>query len=121
MQLCSEQVPRFNACSHCVGVLQGSIAQGQNGVVFQSRSGDFAEWIKRQPGEHPFSEGDVVGFNAQGFLTRKTHGAAQVGIISRVAALEGSTPPVEQRYLYDRVAYVGHVPVKLRGACRASY
>jgi hypothetical protein len=72
------------------GVFQGAIAQGQQGAVFQSRSGDFAEWIRRKPGEAPFEAGDVVGFDQNGNLTRQTLHAVQVGVISRIAAVEGS-------------------------------
>jgi hypothetical protein len=34
-----------------------------------------AEWHKRDPGEAPFSEGDIVGFNKRGEITRQTRGA----------------------------------------------
>eukprot|EP01047_Picozoa_sp_COSAG01_P083602 COSAG01_NODE_17563_length_1140_cov_1.959654_2_plen_183_part_01 len=52
-----------------------------------------------------------------------SHGASiimrQVGVISRWAVVEGSAPPSSERAAYDRVAFVGIVPVKLRGGVQA--
>ncbi len=67
-------------------------------------------------GEVPFEEGDVVGISPQG-LTRNTQNAPQIAVISRWAAIEASTPSVADRDAFDRVAYTGQVPVKLRGSC----
>jgi hypothetical protein len=40
-------------------------------------------------------------------------------VISRWAVVEGSAPPSSERAAYDRVAFVGIVPVKLRGGVKA--
>jgi len=101
------------------GSFQGAIAQGSAGAVFRSRSGDVAEWVRRRGTEAPFDEGDVVGFDENGHLTRSTAGVAQVGIITRIAAVEGSVPSSVDAGSYDTVAYLGHVPVKVVGHCKA--
>jgi hypothetical protein len=41
-----------------------------------------------------------------------------VGIISRIAVVEGSFPGSKEQADFDRVAYTGHVPVKVVGPCR---
>ena len=88
--------------------------RSNGGVVLRSTAGDFAEWHRRAEAEQPFVEGDVVGIASNG-LTRRTKGMPQVGVVSRRAVVEGSVPALEQREFYDRVAYTGHVSVKLRG------
>jgi hypothetical protein len=74
-----------------------------------------AEFHKRDPSEDPFEEGDIVAFGSHG-LTRKTTAARQLGVISRRAIVKGSRPadPAVMSD-FDAVAYMGIVPVKLRG------
>jgi hypothetical protein len=84
-----------------------------NGVKLVSTQGDFAEWHRRKEGEAPFEGGDVVGFH-NGAISRVIHPRApMLGVVSRMAVVEGSLPPKEVRHLYDTVAYTGVVPVKL--------
>jgi hypothetical protein len=85
---------------------------GGQGVKLESRQGDFAEWHRRRAGEPPFLEGEVVGFDSQGRLSRRTTGARMLGIISRSAVVEGSAPLQGDRASYDTVAYAGLVPVR---------
>eukprot|EP01048_Picozoa_sp_COSAG05_P012705 COSAG05_NODE_1295_length_5251_cov_4.221273_1_plen_610_part_00 len=95
------------------GMELGALDRGTDGgLKLQSSQGDFAEYYRRAPGEMPFEEGDVVGFRS-GMLTRKTDGCTMVGVISRMAVVEGSGPPAKERHLYDTVAHCGLVPVKL--------
>jgi hypothetical protein len=102
------------------GAEQGGIEPGGAGAVFRGKGGDFAEWHRRDPSEKPFEEGDVVGFDGDSMiLTRRTIGMKMVGVITRMTVIEGSCPPASQRHLYDTVAYVGQVPVKVRGRCQA--
>jgi hypothetical protein len=113
--------PAYLDFENSEGRWQGSIGQAASGAKFLSRSGDFAEWCRRRPDEAPFEQGDVVGFDEAGLLTRRTASlrCSQMGIISRVAAVEGSVPDKAHRDQYDIVAFTGIVPVKLRGSCEA--
>jgi hypothetical protein len=92
----------------------GAIVRQGPGVTLTSGQGDFAEWHRRRAGEPPFEEGDVVGFDRNGSISRKTAGATMVGVISRKAVVEGSAPAAHERMEYDTVAYCGVVPVKVR-------
>ena len=95
------------------GIELGAVVRGvEGGVKLQGPQGDFAEYYRRAPGEKPFEEGDVVGFR-NGTLTRRTDRCAMIGVVSRMAVVEGSAPPAEDRHLYDTVAHCGVVPVKL--------
>jgi hypothetical protein len=92
----------------------GAIIRGEKGgVVLKSRDGDFAEWHRRAKGEAPFSEGDVVGFGRDGCISRVTRSCNMIGVITRMAVVEGSAPPERERHLFDTVAYQGIVPVKV--------
>ena len=94
------------------GIELGAVVRQGFGVKMQSGQGDFAEWHRRASGEDPFEEGDVVGFR-RGCITRNTHGCSALGVVSRKAVVEGTTPPEAERHLFDTVAYCGVVPVKL--------
>jgi hypothetical protein len=107
--------------------LQFNDAQGQDIGALQltegkyleltGTSGDFAEYHLRDPSQDPFEEGDLIGFGADG-LTRRTDGKdiGQLGVISRRAIVKGSRPTsVNDISKYDSVAYMGIVPVKVRG------
>eukprot|EP01047_Picozoa_sp_COSAG01_P027968 COSAG01_NODE_1864_length_9036_cov_10.407519_4_plen_502_part_00 len=63
----------------------GAIVQQGGGVTLTSGQGDFAEWHRRRAGEPPFEEGDVIGFDRQGLISRRTAGATMLGVISRKA------------------------------------
>eukprot|EP01043_Picozoa_sp_COSAG02_P012684 COSAG02_NODE_493_length_21166_cov_13.181318_13_plen_1358_part_00 len=117
---------------------QGNVGDDRSaGVVLRSHdTGDFAEWHPRMPGERRlFEQGDVVGFwaapdgtsspydgRSSYYISLKTIGAKQLGVISRQAIVEGSCPfgeglkPSSWRATWDTVAYCGRVPVKLIGS-----
>jgi hypothetical protein len=128
------------------GRTMGSIEQNPQGhAMLSTPAGDFAEWHPRMPGEAPFEEGDVVGMVEmqmrqmlqlqqrlqrqtgdsgaeqvgtlhQLYISRRTHNALAVGVITRRAAVAGSAPSQSQdRELFDTVAYIGRVPIKVRG------
>ena len=79
-----------------------------------------AEWHRRAPAEPRFEVGTVVGISGDGLLSRNTTHAAMVAVVSRQAAVEGSCPgPGEDRAAFDSIAYVGRVPVAVRGRWRA--
>eukprot|EP01043_Picozoa_sp_COSAG02_P070491 COSAG02_NODE_12502_length_1536_cov_0.938761_2_plen_436_part_01 len=94
------------------GIELGAVVRQGLGVKMQSGQGDFAEWHRRASGEGPFDEGDVVGFR-RGCITRNTQGCSALGVVSRKAVVEGTTPLETARHLFDTVAYCGVVPVKL--------
>jgi hypothetical protein len=97
------------------GLERGSISLGPNGVYLSSTTGDFCEWHPRAVGEKPMEEGDLVGFDEEGKLTRRTTQSRMIGIITARGIVEGHQPPVQTRQDYHRVAYTGRVPVKVVG------
>ena len=112
------------------GVDIGSIQAGRGGrgLTLTSSAGDFAEWHMLTPEQlragtgggagRQLAEGDVVGFTPSELIGLKTSGTDIVGVVSRCAAVEGSTPAAPDRPKFELVAYTGRVPVKVRGLAR---
>ncbi|MCK4916086.1 MAG: hypothetical protein KAS89_07935, partial [Candidatus Eisenbacteria sp.] len=87
------------------------------GVAYESASGDYAEWLERLDPAEALEPGDIVGVFG-GKVTRSTTGAQQVMIVSHAPIVLGNMPPEDQEHLYCRVAFMGQVPVKVRGPVR---
>jgi len=86
----------------------------QIGVTYQSGSGDYAEWLpKRNPAEK-FYPGDLVGVT-NGYITKSTSGADRVMVISSKPIVLGNMPPEGEEYKYEKIAFMGQVPVKVIG------
>jgi len=84
------------------------------GVSYQSGGADYAEWLERaDPGES-FSPGDVVGVHG-GRISRRTEGAQHVLAISSRPIVLGNMPEEGREHLYERVGFLGQVPVKVAG------
>ena len=104
--------------------LLGALKEDGRGLKLSSAGGDIAEWHRKadKPGKPGVSdalgEGDLVGI-ISGELTRITQDAHMLGVITRKAMVAGSQPEDEERDQYDTVAYVGRVPVKVRGPAKS--
>ena len=88
-----------------------------NGVIYKSLSGDFAEALLRLRAEEAIEAGDIVGVFG-GRVTRKTEGAENLQMISTAPIILGNAPPQEEEHLWERVAFLGQAPVKVRGKVR---
>ncbi len=112
----------------------GGISQTSDGrgVSLQSRGADVAEWHRVDPtlcspnvngsttrSGRTFDEGAIVGVHATG-LSHVTAGASVVGVISHQAIVKGGMPADggEDNVGYESVAYVGRLPMRVRGAVR---
>ena len=91
---------------------------GAGGVNYKSSGSDFAEWLPRLDREERIEAGDIVGV-FEGRISRKTAGANQVMVISKAPIVLGNSPPESEEHLYERVAFVGQAPVKVRGPVKA--
>lgn len=101
------------------GADAGSITGNSSGGVTYNTSGsDFAEYLPlREPGEQ-VEAGDIVGLFG-GAVSRTTLETDRVRVISSAPALLGNTPPRDQIDRFRKVAFIGQVPVKVRGIVRA--
>ena len=84
------------------------------GVSYQSGAGDYAEWLpKANPGEI-FNPGDLVGVT-NGYVTKSTSGADKVMVVSTRPIVLGNMPPENDEINYEKIAFMGQVPVKVLG------
>ncbi|HEX8852937.1 MAG TPA: hypothetical protein VF754_05595, partial [Pyrinomonadaceae bacterium] len=107
----------FFAGSDSVGSIEGTIFPG-GGITLSGPGSDYAEWLPRVREKEEIEEGDIVGVFA-GRVTRATEGAEQLMAISCRPIVLGNMPPAGSKHLYERVAFLGQVKVKVRGPVNA--
>lgn len=101
----------FGSAAGNIGAIEGN---GSGGVTLTSGSGDFAELLPRARESESIEAGDVVGVFG-GEITKRTAGAEQVMVVTDRAMILGNAPGSEARDGYEKVAFVGQVPVTVRG------
>ncbi len=85
------------------------------GVAYQSGSGDYAEWLIKYDSEEQLQYGEVVGV-VGGTVSRTFTEADKFMVVSAAPAVVGAMPPTaEEEALYEKIAFIGQVPVKVRG------
>ncbi len=84
------------------------------GVTYQSGSADYAEWLERKDAGEVMSAGDIVGVSG-GKITKNTGIAEQYLVISTKPAILGNMPMDGNDDLFEKVAFMGQIPVKVRG------
>jgi hypothetical protein len=88
------------------------------GVTYGSKGADYAEYLERaNPDEH-INWGEVVGVRA-GKVSRITAGAEQVMVVSRAPIVLGNQPTNGDVSRFEKVAFMGQVPVLVRGLVSA--
>ena len=85
------------------------------GVAYESGSGDYAEWLERADHKEILTPGDVVGIRG-GKISKGFEVAERFMIISTAPAVLGNMPEnAEMEQAYEKVAFMGQVPVKVIG------
>jgi len=84
------------------------------GVTYQSGAGDYAEWLPKSNSSEKFLPGDIVGVKG-GYITKNTDDADHFMIISRHPIVLGNMPEEGKESDYEKVAFMGQVPVKIFG------
>jgi len=84
------------------------------GVTYETGSGDYAEWLERLDEEEQMEPGDIVGVFA-GKISKTTVDAQQLFVLSQTPVVVGNMPPEAEEHLYEKVAFMGQVPVKVSG------
>ncbi len=96
----------------------GAIEGAGAAVVYKTSGADYAEALPRLREDEHIEAGDLVGVHA-GRITRATDGAHHVMAITSSPAVVGNRPPEAEAHRYEKVAFLGQVPVKVRGPVRA--
>jgi hypothetical protein len=84
------------------------------GVTYQSGSADYAEWLERSNSAERIGAGDIVAVNG-GKISKNTGTAQQFLVISTKPVVLGNMPPAGKEGAYEKVAFMGQIPVKVRG------
>ncbi len=88
--------------------------EGRAGVTYESGSGDYAEWLKRADPNEQLAFGDIIGVKG-GKITRNTQTADHFMVVSMSPIVLGNSPAQGQEKSYEKVAFMGQVPVKVAG------
>jgi hypothetical protein len=84
------------------------------GVTYASGAGDYAEYLLRSDIYESISYGDIVGVNG-GKISKNTEGAERMMVVSFKPIVLGNMPEVYRENEYEKVAFMGQVPVKVFG------
>lgn len=84
------------------------------GVAYESGAGDYAEWLERAKGEPDMRYGDIVAVNGGKISLNTTHGSHYM-IVSQRPIVLGNAPQADKKAFYEKVAFMGQVPVKVVG------
>jgi hypothetical protein len=84
------------------------------GVSFASANGDYAEWLEKMDTHEKFSFGDIVSV-AGGKISKRTEAATKLMVISMSPIVLGNMPAAAREKDFEKVAFMGQVPVKVKG------
>ena len=85
------------------------------GVTYESGSGDYAEWLERKKGERDMHFGEIVGVKG-GLISLNTKSVDHFMVVSTRPIVLGNSPQPEKEASFEKVAFMGQVPVKVAGA-----
>ncbi|MBL8766547.1 MAG: hypothetical protein JNL94_04225, partial [Planctomycetes bacterium] len=88
------------------------------GVTYNSTGADYAEWLPKMDADETFAFGMIVGVHG-GHISKKTAGAEQLMPVSLAPVVVGNTPPKGDEHRYEKVGFMGQVPVLVVGGCEA--
>lgn len=86
----------------------------QIGVSYESGAGDYAEWLLKADPDETFQPGDIVGVFG-GRISKMTENADHLLVVSFNPIVLGNMPVKENEADYEKVAFLGQVPVKVVG------
>ena len=105
---------RAGDANHFAGSIRGVSGGTENGVQLVSNAADFAEFLARANPDESIEAGDVVGV-VNGKISRNLAGAHSIQVVSSAPIVVGNMPERDKEHLYEPVAFVGQVPVKVVG------
>lgn len=85
-----------------------------DGVSYETSNGDYSEYLIRADSTEAISRGEIVGVRA-GEISKSFIEAEHFMAISTAPAMSGAMPHPKSAHLYEQVAFLGQVPVKVGG------
>jgi hypothetical protein len=108
----------FLVRNESVGHIQGLGTESGNFLFFAGTSRDYAEYLPRLKDDEVIEPGEVVGVFG-GKVTKVTENAHQVMAITDRPIVLGNMPAKGQEHLYEKVSFIGQIPIKVRGSVQA--
>ncbi|TBN04850.1 hypothetical protein EYD45_06210 [Hyunsoonleella flava] len=84
------------------------------GVTYASGAGDYAEYLQRANSNEKMTFGDIVGVKG-GKISKNTADSERMMVISLKPIVLGNMPVKNYESNYEKVAFMGQVPVKVFG------
>ncbi len=84
------------------------------GVTYASGAGDYAEYLQRANLGEKMTYGDIVGVRG-GKISKNLADAERIMVVSFKPIVLGNMPQVNKENQYEKVAFMGQVPVKVFG------
>lgn len=84
------------------------------GIYFKSGGADYAEYLERANHSEILRKGDIVGV-VGGKISKETRGADHIMVVSTNPIVLGNMPESEKAEYYEKVAFLGQVPVRVVG------
>lgn len=103
-----------------VGITQGNLNYYQDyktmlqGVTYASGAGDYAEYLLRNDVNEKMTYGDIVGVKG-GKISKNLTDAERMMVVSYKPIVLGNMPQSNRENEYEKVAFMGQVPVKVFG------
>jgi len=91
---------------------------GSGGVTYSTSAKDIAEYLPKRIIEELMQQGEIVGFFNNG-VSKVTNGAMRTMVTTTAPAMLGNIPKPEDENKNIPVAYLGQVPVKVKGTVKA--
>ena len=88
------------------------------GVTYQSGSADYAEWLPKMNPTEKFRPGQIVGMK-NGHISLNVKDADKLFVISTKPIVLGNMPEEGKEAAYEKVAFMGQVPVHILGSVNA--
>ncbi|MBO6880713.1 hypothetical protein [Winogradskyella sp.] len=85
------------------------------GVTYASGAGDYAEYLLRENVNEKMTYGDIVGVRG-GKISKDLSNAERMMVVSYKPIVLGNMPEVNRETEYEKVAFMGQVPVKVFGS-----
>ena len=105
--------------NHFAGGIRGfPTIDNKSGVEYISYNADFAEFLPRANPDKKLQSGDIVGV-IRGKISRDLTGAHHIQVVSTAPVVAANMPQPDQEHLYEQVAFIGQVPVKVKGSVKA--
>jgi hypothetical protein len=96
-----------------IGSIEG-YSDSAEGVRFSSPDADYAEYLLKNNPQEILNKGDIIGVY-QGKISKNTSHAEQIMVMSSAPVIAGNWPK-KDAYQYGLVAFMGQVPIKVKGS-----